>query len=86
MAPMQSNRGLWLGAGTLFVVLFTFKQSMWNIVGKQVKTIREEDHAKAVASLQRAHQASKPFALAELTDSQRNKIKKALTNDSTSTK
>ena len=86
MAPMQANRGLWLGAGTLFVVLFTGKQYMWNVVGKQVKDIRNEDQAKAVASLQRAHQGSKPFALAELTDSQRNKIKKALTNDSTSVK
>ena len=70
----------------MFVVLFTFKQSMWNVVGKQVKTIREEDHAKAVASLQRAHQGSKPFALAELTELQRKKIKKALTTDSASEK
>jgi lipoate synthase len=67
-----------MGAGSLFVVLFTAKQWMWHVVSHQVRDIREDEHDKAVKVLMRAHEGSQVFALKALTAAQREVLKSNL--------
>ena len=78
MTSYRSPRGLWLGAGALFVTLFVGKQGMWSIVSRQVSEIRYDEHEKAVNSLSEATKVGKSFSLPPLSEAQRLKLKGAL--------
>jgi len=80
--PGISHQRLWVGAGTLFFVLFMGKQAMWSMVSKQVKDIREEEHEKSVKVLLRAKEGASRFAIEGLSATQRAEIQRLVKESS----